>query len=510
MDADLPARGYQNPVIAGFHPDPSVCRVGDTYYLATSSFTFFPGVPVFRSTNLVDWVQIGNALDRPSQLDLSTTDDSSSWGIFAPTLRHHAGRFWMITTLLAHRGLFAFFVTADDPAGPWSDPTFVPMLGIDPDLCWDSDGNCWLHYAIGAIHRCRIDDRSGEVLEGPVPTWSGAGLQSPEAPHLYERDGTWYLLIAEGGTERGHAVSVARGPSPVGPWEPCPANPILSHRSTDHPIQNTGHADIVTATDGTSWMVLLGVRPKGVTPGFHVLGRETFLVPVEWRDGWPVVGSLELDMPRRPPGDGVPERPPGRDDFDGSSLHPRWLALRRPAATFALLDGASNLVIDGTSASLDDSEPAYIGRRQEHLRCTARTRVTLTDDGEAGLAMIMDNTAHYEVVVGGARIVARLRLGEIRSVVGDAPRPAGPVVLRLETDVHTSGPDTVRLGFETESGTFTVLGEIDGRYLSTEVQGGFIGRTIGMFAAGCRATFAWFDYSSVEAAHGEAGAPISA
>jgi xylan 1,4-beta-xylosidase len=280
--------GYPNPVIPGFHPDPSVCRVGDEFLLVTSTFTWFPGVPIFRSPNLVDWEQLGHVLDRPSQLDLTNTGGWSSLGVFAPTLRHHDGRFWMITTNVTNEGARNFFVSAEDPAGPWSEPTVVDVAGIDPDLAWEADGTCWLHFSRGpdGIARCRIDDTSGEVLEGPEPTWSGTGLQYPEAPHLYERDGTWYLLIAEGGTHTGHAVSIARGPSPTGPWEGCPANPILSHRSTDRPIQNTGHGDLVAAPDGSWWMVCLGVRPRGMNDGFHVLGRETFLVPVDWVDGW--------------------------------------------------------------------------------------------------------------------------------------------------------------------------------------------------------------------------------
>jgi beta-xylosidase len=205
--------GYRNPVLPGFHPDPSVCRVGDEYFLVTSTFTWFPGVPIFRSRNLVDWTPIGHVLDRPSQLDLGVTHGWGSMGVYAPTLRHHDGRFFMITTNVTHGGARNFFVTADDPAGPWSEPVMVGVAGIDPDLAWDADGTCWLHFSRAVdIARCRIDDTTGAVLDGPEPTWSGTGLQYPEAPHLYERDGTWYLMIAEGGTHEGHAVSIARGP----------------------------------------------------------------------------------------------------------------------------------------------------------------------------------------------------------------------------------------------------------------------------------------------------------
>jgi beta-xylosidase len=256
---DIP-RGFTNPVIPGFHPDPSVCRVDDEYYLVTFTFTWFPGIPISRSRDLVAWTQVGNVLDRPSQLDLSATHLGSSLGVYAPTVRYHGGRFWMIPTNLTHTGAHNFFVTTQDPAGPWSEPMPVEIDGIDPDLAWDGESNCWAHSSRGAdVARCRINDATGSVLDAPEATWSGTGLQYPEAPHLFERDGTWYLLIAEGGTRAGHAVSVARGPSPVGPWEGCPANPILSHRSTNRPIQSTGHADLVEATDRSWWMVLLGV-----------------------------------------------------------------------------------------------------------------------------------------------------------------------------------------------------------------------------------------------------------
>ena len=486
---------YRNPVIAGFHPDPSVCRVGNDYFLVTSSFTYCPGVPIFRSSNLVDWAQIGNVLDRPSQLDLTATRDWSSLGIFAPTIRHHDGRFWMITTNVGTTGTKSFLVTGEDPAGPWSDPVPVPISGIDPDLAWDGDGSCWVHFSgMGGIARCRIDEASGRLLSGPDVTWSGTGLQYPEAPHLFERDGTWYLLIAEGGTHGGHCVSVARAPSPVGPWEGAPANPILSHRSTDRPIQNTGHADLVEATDGTWWMVLLGVRPKGIGAGFHVLGRETFLTPVHWEDGWPVPGELAPEMPLAP---GSPQAPQavGREDFEPPALGPRWVGLRRPPGVVSSLTARPGLlVLHGGEATLDSPEPTFVGRRQQHHHCRVGTRVEAGPEAEAGLTVLLDHTAHYDVAVRGDRVVARARVGPLETVVGDAPRPAGPVVLTVETGPHVHGPDSVSLGFEDELGGVHTLARLDGRYLSTEVTGGFLGRMIGLYAVGGEAAFHWFDY----------------
>jgi beta-xylosidase len=364
----------------------------------------------------------------------------------------------------------------------------VDLLGIDPDIAWDDDGNCWVYFAgFRGIERCRIDDRTGEILEPAEVSWSGTGLQNPEAPHLLKRDGTWYLLIAEGGTERGHAVSIARGPSPLGPWEPNPANPILSHRSTNSPIQNTGHADLVEAADGQWWLVALGVRPKGFTPSFHVLGRETFLSPVSWVDGWPVVAPLELGAQGAP----IDET----DDFDQPALAPRWMSVRRPPHSFASLDAQPGwLTLSADEHGLDSNFPSLVARRQQLHSCEARTRVDAGRVVEAGLVVYMDNTAHYEVVVVGDVVQARARIGPLSSVVGEGPRPDGPVVLVAKMTEHGIAPDLVHLGYRNSDGDEIELAALDGRFLSTEVVGGFIGRTIGMYAVNGTASFDWFHY----------------
>ena len=491
---------FRNPVIPGFHPDPRVCRVGDEYYVAVSSFTYFPGVPIFRSRNLVEWTQIGNALDRPSQLDLRETTFGVFLGVFAPTLRHHDGRFWMITTVYSHAGPSNFFVTATDPAGPWSEPVPVTLPAIDPDLAWDAAGNCWVHASNGKqILRCRIDDRTGAVLDGPTPTWSGTGLQYPEAPHLFQRDGLWYLLIAEGGTERGHAVSIARGPSPEGPWESCPSNPILSHRSTDLPIQNTGHADLVEAPDGSWWMVLLGTRPRGGSPGFHVMGRETFLAPVEWADGWPRLDPVQLDYTGRPPGPSGHVDEHHCDDFDATTFDHRWMALRRPLAQVASLTARPGwLTLCGTAENLDSTTPVMLARRQQHERCRARARVDLADASEAGLTVLMDEFHHYEIAVTFDAIVVRVRIGPAATVVATAPRGEGETVLVVETRPGVRGPDTIAFGVEDGHGAVHDLAELDGRYVSTEVACGMTGRVLGMYAVGGHAAFDWFDYRPID------------
>ncbi|GAA2237062.1 glycoside hydrolase family 43 protein [Streptomyces nogalater] len=486
-----------DPVIPGFHPDPSVCRAGEDYYLACSSFEYFPGIPVFHSRDLVHWTQIGNALDRPEQLRLPPGSPSSG-GLYAPTLRYHDGRFWLIVTNVSGDGNLLF--TATDPAGPWSDPVRLPgVRGIDPDLAWDDDGTCWC--TVAGVSQVRIDPHTGETLGEPRRVWSGTpGAKAPEAPHLYRIGEYWYLLIAEGGTERCHAVSVARGRTPDGPFEPCPANPVLTHRGTDHPVQNTGHGDLVQGPDGSWWMVFLGVRPRGGSPGWHVLGRETFLAPVTWVDGWPVVGEVP-SAPLQPPWPlGRPAPASVRDDFDGGGLAPGWISPRsRREEDCTTKERAGWLSLRARGASLDDTDVTFVGRRQQHLSCRARTLVDPAE-GSGGLAVRLDERHHYgiEATAGEVRVIARI--GPLRSVVASRPSTGGPVVLGVETTPAQGGtdpregPDTVALGVWEADGTFTELARLDGRYLSTEVAGGFTGRVIGLYAATGAARFDWFDY----------------
>ena len=263
-------------------------------------------------------------------------------GVWAPTIRYRDGVFYVIVTVAMKARAAGVVFTAADPAGPWSDGTTIDGIdGIDPDLAWDDDGTAYVTfsglYTSGeragqhlGIQQARVDLTAGKALEAPRSLWSGTGLKFPEAPHLYRRGGYWYLMIAEGGTERGHSVSVARGPSPEGPFTGHPANPVLSARSTGRPIQNTGHADLVTVADGTGRdaLVLLGTRPLGGMQSFSPLGRETFITPVSWADGWPQPEPVLLA-----PGDGVEE---AFDFADPSALDdPGWLAVRTPPASVA-------------------------------------------------------------------------------------------------------------------------------------------------------------------------------
>jgi beta-xylosidase len=379
-----------NPMVPGFNPDPSVVRVDGAYYLVTSSFEYLPGLPVYRSADLVDWEHIGNVATREPQIGVA--DVPAGLGVWAPTIRHRDGKFHVIVTVNSGRGCVLF--TAEDPAGAWSDGLPLGIDGIDPDLAWDVDGTAYVTYAgPSGIEQARVDLERGAVLEPPRRLWSGTGLQYPEAPHLYRRDDTWYLLIAEGGTDRGHAVSVARGRSIEGPFEGDPTNPVLSARSTKREVQSTGHADLVTAPDGTDVLVLLGVRAIGAYPGYSPLGRETFVTPVEWVDGWPRPAPVALD-PRK----GTEEQrweltdPAVLDD-------PGWLAVRRTPHEVAT-PSTGRLTLAGVDGGLDARRPAFLGRRQRHH--ASRTSTTVDASGGAGgLALRWDDRCYLTLEARG-------------------------------------------------------------------------------------------------------------
>lgn len=260
-----------NPILSGFYPDPTMCRVNDDYYLCASTFCYYPGVPIFHSTDLVNWKQIGNVLDRPSQVPLKNPDIAGT-GIYAPTLRYHDGTFYMITTNVGE-ALGNFIVTAKDPAGPWSEPYPLESEGIDPSLFFDDDGKCYYcgtkprregarYFGDNEIYIQELDLNTMKLTGESYPAWHGAlrGVEWPEGPHIYKINGWYYLLISEAGTGHMHSVTIARSKSLFEPFEGYPGNPILTHRhlGINYPIVNVGHPDIVQTQNGEcGWYVLL-------------------------------------------------------------------------------------------------------------------------------------------------------------------------------------------------------------------------------------------------------------
>lgn len=461
----LPDLLPDRPVISGFHPDPTVCRVGEAFYLACSSFEYAPGVPVFRSIDLVGWELVGHALHSRTQLDLSRSGPSG--GVYAPTLRYHDGRFWLITTNVSD-GPGHLLVTATDPPGPWSDPVRIRAVGgIDPDLAWDDDGTCYLTWTDGGIVQAVLDPATGDLLSEPQRLWSGTGGKHPEGPHLYRIGSWWYLLVAEGGTGHGHAATVARGQSPSGPFEPSPHNPVLTARGKEGPVQNTGHADLVQRPDGSWAMVFLGVRPKGHFPGWHVLGRETFAVEIGWEDGWPHVrGPIQPEIePSISGGLGDGALPP---EWVGAGMFPEEVLERSSEGWVLTARG----------------ERSFVGRRQEHHRMTARAQLHSVD-GVGGLELRLDPDHAVSLDVDGERVRAVARVGPLAAELGDSAwTPAAVLELRAEpsSDSHRSkarGPDEIVAVAHTDAGP-NELARIDGRYLASEVSGGFTGRMVGL------------------------------
>lgn len=520
LQAAVPAAMVRNPVLPGCHPDPSVCRVGDDVYLACSSFHQFPGLPLFHSRDLVHWRPVGHALTRPSQLDLSACP--SGLGLFAPTLRHHGGRFWLVSTHVGVRRNFV--VWAEHIDGPWSDPLWLDWPGIDPSLCFLADGRVILSGNGGflgdepsGLYQAELDLATGQLRTPRRLVWAGTGGHAPEGPHLYERAGWYYLLAAEGGTEQGHMVTVARSRDPMGPFVACPHNPVLSHRSSGHPLQATGHADLLEMPDGRWYALLLGTRPAPIpfAPRRHHLGRETLLAPVQWTDeGWPLIGAPAGTVPLHLPADLLPPPqpwPPAPVDttaerqadaaaglspgsapdapaFTPAGLGPEWLCLRNPvpgACSLSHTPGA--LVLHGQASGLDGSAPqAFVGRRLQQFdsSSTVRLRFAPTQDGdEAGLTLYQSEDFHYELALarqaGANQLQLRRRLGTLWRLEHQQAWPGGLAWLRLRTDARWACFEASADGQHWQA-----VGQGECGLLAAEVAGGFTGVLVGLYAQG--------------------------
>ena len=492
---------YQNPIIPGFYPDPSICRVKEDYFLVTSSFEYFPGIPLFHSRDLVHWEQIGHVLTRKSQALLEKCP--ASGGIWAPAIRHHKGRFYVSATNFSHGG--NFFVWTDDIYGEWSDPIWMEQGGIDPSLFFDSDHCVYLTSTYDlpdsqAIGQCQIDIDSGKRLSDTTIIWEGSGGKYPEGPHMFKREGWYYLLAAEGGTEYGHMVTIARGTSPWGPFESCPYNPILSHRDTMlHHFQAIGHGDVTDTKEGDSWMVFHGIRTSQYM--LHHLGRETMLAPVTWdENGWPVVNQgekiLENMEVMRLPEEAYEIRWEDPDSFYGSVLPKVWNYLRNPdLRQYSLTDRKGSLKLAGGDETLDElCSPAFVGRRQQHFCMRAEVWLDAAPQGpqaRAGLTVYHTNEHHYDLAVScreGKRCVILYKR------VGDMQTESQPlfldvsekILLRIESDAleyrFLAGRDENHLQMAGSGRT---------QLLSTECMPmTFTGCYVGVFA---EKTDAWFE-----------------
>ncbi len=455
--ADLNA----TPILPGFWSDPTICRAGDRLVLANSSFEYFPGVPIHVSHDMLRWQHVGHVITRPTQTSLGAGEASS--GIYGSTLRFHDGRFWFVTTNVNVGGQLLF--TADRPEGPWSDPVAFPTLsGIDPDICWDENGRCrltWCDFGVG-IRSVVVEPATGKLLGEPTTLWSGIGGRNPEGPHLHKVGDWWYLVLAEGGTHLGHMVTIARSRSVDGPFEPCADNPILTHRSLAHPVQGVGHADFVEAPDGQWWAVFHGYRPLGGHPHYHLLGRETFAARVEWRNGWPRIVEQELAAA---PVAGF------QDDFS-QGMSPRWVVAGDPRGVVEVTSAGLRLRATG-----DEPGQPVLTRVMAH---DWQARVELdVSQGSALVQLCIDGQHLYGLEVGSERVDAVAAIGPARSVIASRLVEDSKSVV-VEISASTEPDSTVSVANPPDLVSLDGMAKLDGRYLSTEVAGGFTGRMFGV------------------------------
>jgi len=478
---------YQNPVISGCYPDPSICRVGDTYYLVCSSFQYFPGVPLFESRDLVNWTQIGHVLTRPSQLPLQNAN--SVGGIYAPTIRYDNGRFYMVTTNVTNGG--HFYVWTDDIYGEWSDPVYVDQEGIDPSLFFE-DGKAYFMSngsdadGHSAVLQCEIDITTGKRISETKAIWGGAGGRFLESPHLYHIGNYYYLMAAEGGTEYGHMVIYARGNSPYGPFAAYPHNPVLTNRNLGgYLLQGAGHADLVDDPQGNWWMVHLGFRQIHQWVMHHITGREVCLVPVTFdADGWftaGVDGTSRLEMETdRIPASVVQQKQTAFTFADANA----WVFLQNPhGLNYSCSE--HRFILQGTQTPLSSEEdsPTWLGMRQKEAAFRLSVDMSLAPQ-EAGVTVYMTGTQHYDLFVAqrqNARcLVRRAQLGalvhEETVPLPDAPDGSENITLTVQGDA-------MNYRFSAQYGDKPIdMGALETKYLSTETAGNFTGVMLALYA----------------------------
>lgn len=510
------SKQFYNPILAGFYPDPSICRVGDTYYLVNSSFSFYPGVPLSTSKDLVNWKQLGHVLDRKSQLPL--TRQRISGGIFAPAISYNQKNktFYMITTNV---GAGNFFVKTKDPSKGWSEPIYLPKInGIDPSFFFDKNGQGYI------VHNAPVDggadyegqrairifkfDANGDSIVGNHTQIVRGGThvqKNPiwiEGPHLFRVGKYYYLMCAEGGTCDWHSEVIFRSNNPMGPWIECPNNPILTQRTGLDPkrpdiVTSTGHADIVQSKSGDWWAVFLGCRPY--QDDFYNTGRDTYLLPVTWKNGWPEILEKGKAMPtvlsktewQKKYNVADVNQMTGNftytDNFKDGKLNSRWMFLRNPSDFYKFADDGLEINAKAVNISQPES-PSAIFVRQQHNTFTAETEVTFNPADEHQLAgLVLLQNEEYNFVFGktmrDGKAVVTLKRAErtnvtVASATLDNNESQQPLRLKIEGDGRYYS-----FYYATSNGEWKLLASgVDAVNLSTHQSGGFIGACIGLYA----------------------------
>lgn len=473
---------YQNPIITGFYPDPSVCKANGKYYLVCSSFQYFPGVPLFESDDLVNWKQIGHVLTRPNQVMLEKIN--SSGGVFAPTIRYHEGRFYMVTTNdTTHTH---FYVYTDDIYGEWSDPITVDQNGIDPSLLFDGEHVYFMSNGtdddgVPGVVQCEIDIATGKKLTKSKTIWQGSGGRYLESPHLYKINGSYYLMAAEGGTEYGHMITYARSEHPFGPFTNYSSNPVLTNRNkAPYRIQGIGHGDLIEDNHGDWHILCLGFRQIHMWQTYHNLGREVFLIPVQFdSEGWFTAGKDgTCDASYEIKGD-FKQLPVKNYTFCSADWSIDWAFLRHPHMDkYELKDDSATLY--GTDITLDDVDsPTFICLRQREFNMKLKTDVEI-DKGEAGVSLYMCENEHYEAAIrkteAGYEAVLKLNIGDIKHIQTAVPVSSNKVTIEITSD-------SVLYNFKViDNSTEYNLGSAQSKYLSSEVSNGFTGVVTGLYA----------------------------
>lgn len=482
-----------NPILPGFYPDPSIVAVGEDFYIVNSSFAYFPGLPIMHSKDLAHWKQIGNAMNRNSQLPVG--NDEISRGLFAPTIRYNNGTYYIICTNVSFGG--NYIITADSPEGPWSEPHYIEGAeGIDPSLFFDDDGRVYYTGTHPNPKGCRydgdwyiytqeIDIENFKLIGEPVDVWNGAmrGVHWPEGPHLYKVGEYYYILHAEGGTGPNHAISVARSKNVFGPYEMNFNNPIFTHRHLGmrYPIRYVGHGDMFCTAQGDWYIIMLATRPIS---GMTTMGRETFLAKVYWEEGWPVINpgvgmltdEVNINLEEYISDSDASLAPFSDKHYEFADMKEMPLScitIRNPEDDMYRFDSEGLALKCGTRRS------TVMLRQDAHVFdavAVLRTK-DLYNSTKAGLMLYQNDKYQLRVDFSGIHATAVLTVDGKEEVIGNMMVAVNNITLLLSVKGLKA---SIFVGEGNQ--VAPLVKDVDISKLSTEVAGGFVGCTVGIFA----------------------------